>query len=130
MRPATIRAFEASVIASQLIRIAVGLLYSARLADVVGVPQSGLLVGTFANVAVELGLGLAVSRGRMILARWFLLVVIVLDLLNAVGLPELASLIGTPFAVFSALAIVLMLSAGVLMFLRSSSEWLKQHSSS
>lgn len=63
MRPATIRAFEASVIASQLIRIAVGLLYSARLADVVGVPQSGLLVGTFANVAVELGLGLAVSLG-------------------------------------------------------------------
>lgn len=128
MRPATIRAFEASVIASQLIRIVVGLLYSARLADIVGVSQSGLLVGTFANVAVELGLGLAISRGRMALARWFLLVVILLDLLNAVGLPELASLIGIPFAIFSAIAILLMIAAGVLMFLPASSTWLKQRS--
>jgi hypothetical protein len=126
MRPTSIRLFEMSVIASQLIRIAVGLLFSARLADVVGVPRSGLLVGTLANVAVELGLGLAISRGRMSLARWFLLAIIVLDLLNAVGLPDLASMIGTPFAVFSALAILLMLVAGVLMFVKPSSDWLKQ----
>ncbi|WP_062342415.1 hypothetical protein [Novosphingobium sp. CCH12-A3] len=126
MRPATIRAFEISVIASQLLRIGVGVLFSGRLAETFQVAQTSVVQLTIANVVVELGLGLAISRGKMSLARWFLLVAILFDVLDTIGVPGRASVIGILFAVMSILATMLMLAAGVLMFLPASTAWLKQ----
>lgn len=126
MRPATIRAFEASVIASQLIRIVNIVANAGAMAAALEIERSQLLIGPFANALVAVGLALAVSRGKSIIARWFLLVVIALDLIGLGGIPAVATMIGIPFAIFSTLAILLMLAAGVLMFLPTSTGWLRQ----
>ncbi|MBF9150815.1 hypothetical protein [Novosphingobium jiangmenense] len=126
MRPATIRAFEASVIASQLIRIVNIVANAGAMAAALEIERNQLLVGPFANMLVAVGLALAISRGKFAIARWFLLVVIALDLIGLGGIPAVATMIGIPFAIFSTLAILLMLAAGVLMFLPASTAWLKQ----
>lgn len=126
MRPATISAFEASVIASQLIRIVNIVANAGAMAAALEIERNQLLVGPFANMLVAVGLALAISRGKFAIARWFLLVVIALDLSGLGGIPAVAIMIGIPFAIFSTLAILLMLAAGVLMFVPASTAWLKQ----
>ncbi|MBB4614712.1 hypothetical protein [Novosphingobium taihuense] len=126
MRPTTIRLFEASVIASQLIRIVNIVVHAGAMAAALEIERNQLLIGPFANALVAIGLALAVSRGRFSIARWFLAAVIALDLIGLGGIPAVATMIGVPFAIFSVIAILLMLAAGVLMFLPASSEWLKQ----
>lgn len=126
MRPATIRAFEISVIASQLIRIVNIVANAGAMAAALEVGRNELLIGPFANALVAIGLALAVSRGRFAIARWFLAAVIALDVLGLGGIPAVATMIGVPFAIFSVIAILLMIAAGVLMFLPASTAWLKQ----
>lgn len=126
MRPATIRLFEASVIASQLIRIVNIVVHAGAMAAALEIDRGQLLIGPFANALVAVGLALAVSRGRFAIARWFLVAVIALDVLGLGGIPAVATMIGIPFAIFSVIAIVLMIAAGVLMFLPASTAWLKQ----
>lgn len=126
MRPATIRLFEASVIASQLIRIVNIVVHAGAMAAALEIDRGQLMIGPFANALVAVGLALAVSRGRFAIARWFLVAVIALDVLGLGGIPAVATMIGIPFAIFSVIAIVLMIAAGVLMFLPASTAWLKQ----
>lgn len=126
MRPTTIRLFEASVIASQLIRIVNIVIHADAMAAALEIGRNQLLIGPFANALVAIGLALAVSRGRFSIARWFLAAVIALDLIGLGGIPAVALMIGVPFAIFSVIAILLMLAAGVLMFVPASSQWLKQ----
>lgn len=126
MRPTTIRLFEASVIASQLIRIVNIVIHADAMAGALEIERNQLLIGPFANALVAIGLTLAVSRGRFSIARWFLAAIIALDLIGLGGIPAVALMIGVPFASFSVIAILLMLAAGVLMFVPASSQWLKQ----
>jgi hypothetical protein len=125
-RPDTIRWFEYALIASQLIRIAIIALHLDAMAKATGFPPQTILVTPFTNAAVLIGLGLVVSRGRVGFARWFVLLLIALDVIGLAGIPTVAELIGVPFAVFSTLAVVLVMAGGVLMFLPASNGWLKR----
>lgn len=126
MRPTTIRLFEISVIASQLIRVINILIHAEDMAAALQIERNQLLIGPFANALVAIGLALAISRGRFAIARWFFMVLVALDLVGLGGVPAVATMIGVPFAIFSVVAILLMLAAGVLVFLPASTSWLKQ----
>lgn len=126
MRPNTIRWFEYAVIASQLVRVATIASHLSVNARVTGLTPQTILTGAFINVAVIVGLGLVVSRARIGFARWFLLLVMVPDVAGLAGMPAAAELIGVPFAAFSTLAVLLLIGAGVLMFLPPSTAWLKR----
>lgn len=126
MRPTTIRLFEISVIASQLIRVINILIHAEDMAAALQIERNQLLIGPFANALVAIGLALAISRGRFAIARWFFMVLVALDLVGLGGVPAVATMIGVPFAIFSVVAILMMLAAGVLVFLPASTAWLKQ----
>ena len=126
MRPTTIRLFEISVIASQLIRVINILIHAEDMAAALQIERNQLLIGPFANALVAIGLALAISRGRFAIARWFFMVLVALDLVGLGGVPAVATMIGVPFAIFSVVAILLMLAAGVPVFLPASTAWLKQ----
>jgi hypothetical protein len=127
MRPNTIRWFEYALVASQLIRIATITSHLSVNAAVTGLDPQTILTGTFINMAVIVGLGLAIARARIGFARWFLVLVLVPDIAGLAGMPAAASLISVPFAAFSTLAVLLLVSAGVLMFLPASNDWLKRN---
>lgn len=123
-RPTTIRLFEGGVIASQLIRIANVAAHVGAMSAALEAPPLQIMIGPFANALIAIGLALVIARGRMGMARWFLSVVVALDVVGLAGIPVVATMIGVPFAIISAIAIVLMLAAGVLMWLPASSAWL------
>lgn len=125
-RPMTIRLFEGGVILSQLMRIANVGAHMGAMAIALEISPLQVMIGPFANALVAIGLALVVARGRQPIARWFLSVIIALDVIGIGGIPVVATMIGMPFAIVSALAILLMLAAGVLMWLPASSVWLKQ----
>lgn len=125
-RPTTIRLFEQGVILSQLMRIANVAAHMGAMATALEITPLQVILGPFANAFIGIGLTLVVSRGRQGLARWFLAAIIVLDVVGLAGIPVVATMIGMPFAIVSALAILLMLASGVLMFLPASSAWLRQ----
>lgn len=124
-RPDTIRWFEYALIASQLIRIVTIVLHLDPMAKAAGLSPQTILVSSFTNAAVLIGLGLVVSRARVGFARWFVLVLVALDLIGLGGISMVAKMIGVPFAAFSTLAVLLVTAAGVLMFLPASNAWLK-----
>lgn len=126
LRPATIRLFEPAVILSQLMRIANVAVHLGAMAAALETPPLQVMIGPFANAFVAIGLALVITRGRQAIARWFLAVIIALDVVGLAGIPVVATMIGVPFAIVSTLAILLMLGAGVLMFLPASAAWLKQ----
>ncbi|MDT0506395.1 hypothetical protein [Novosphingobium sp. MMS21-SN21R] len=126
MRPNTIRWFEYALIASQFVRIVTVALHLDVMAKITGLSAQTILIGPFANALVLIGLGVAVSRARLGFARWFLVVLLALDVAGLAGIPSVAALIGVPFAVFSTLAVLLAVAAGVLMFLPASNNWLKR----
>ncbi len=123
-RPITIRLFEGGVILSQLMRIANVAAHLGAMAAALEAPPLQIMIGPFANALIAIGLALVVARGGLAMARWFLSVVIVLDVIGLAGIPVVATMIGIPFAIVSTLAILLMLTAGVLMWLPASSAWL------
>lgn len=125
-RPDTIRWFEYALIASQLIRIVIVLLHLDAMAKATRLPPQTLVVRSFTNAAVLIGLGLVVSRARVGFGRWFVLVLVALDVIGLAGIPTVAKLIGAPFAAFSTLAVLLVMAGGVLMFLPASNAWLKR----
>lgn len=124
-RPAALTWFELCLGASQALRIGNIALHSAAMAAATGIDRQAILISPFANAVVVMGLGAAVSRGRFALARWFLVVLVGLDLIGLGGLSAGAQMLGVPFAATSGVAIVLMLAAGVLMFLPTVTAWLK-----
>lgn len=124
-RPDTIRWFEYALIASQIIRIVSVVLHLDAMAKATGLSHQTLLISSFTNAAVLIGLGLVVSRARVGFARWFVLVLVALDVIGLGGISKVAELIGVPFAAFSTLAVLLVMAAGVLMFLPASNAWLK-----
>ncbi len=126
MRPNTIRWFEYAIIASQLVRVATITSHLSVNARVTGLAPQTILTGAFINVPVILGLGLVISRARIGFARWFMLLVMVPDAAGLAGMPAAAELIGMPFAALSTLAVLLLIAAGVLMFLPASNAWLKR----
>lgn len=126
MRPNTIRWFEYALVASQLVRLATIASHLSINAQVTGLEPRTILTGAFINVAVIIGLGLVISRARIGFARWFLLLVMVPDVAGLAGMPTAAELIGVPFAALSTLAVLLLIAAGVLMFLPASTAWLKR----
>ncbi len=123
-RPITIRLFEGGVILSQLMRIANVAAHLGAMAAALEAPPLQIMIGPFANALIAIGLALVVARGGLAMARWFLSVVIVLDVIGLAGIPVVATMIGIPFAIVSTLAILLMLTAGVLMWLPAFSAWL------
>lgn len=125
-RPMTIRLFEGGVILSQLMRIANVGAHMGAMAIALEISTLQVMIGPFANALVAIGLALVVSRGRQPIGRWFLSAIIALDVIGIGGIPVVAIMIGMPFAIVSALAILLMLVAGVLMWRPASSAWLKQ----
>lgn len=125
-RPAAIVWFERTLLASQLVRIVTVSVNATAMATLLGVGKRNILIGPYANAMIALGLGLVVSRARVAFARWFLAVLVLFELLGLAGIPEVARMLGTPFAAFSTLAILLMLAAGVLMFRPQASAWLNQ----
>jgi len=125
-RPIPIRLFEGGVILSQLVRIANVAVQMGAMAIALEITPLQVMIGPFANALIAIGLALVVSRGRQPIARWFLSVIIALDVIGIGGIPMVATMIGMPFAIVSALAILLMLAAGVLMWLPASSAWLKR----
>ncbi|MDP3550433.1 MAG: hypothetical protein Q8R81_08555 [Novosphingobium sp.] len=125
-RPMTIRLFEGGVILSQLMRIANVGAHMGAMAIALEISTLQVMIGPFANALVAIGLALVVSRGRQPIGRWFISAIIALDVIGIGGIPVVAIMIGMPFAIVSALAILLMLVAGVLMWLPASSAWLKQ----
>ncbi|MFY7835823.1 MAG: hypothetical protein ACOVQ0_06035 [Novosphingobium sp.] len=125
-RPATIRMVEYAVILSQLMRIANVAVHTAAMAAALEITPLQVITGPFANAFIAIGLALVITRGRQSIARWFLSVVIALDVVGLAGIPVVATMIGVPFAIVSAIAILLMLAAGVMMWLPASSAWLKQ----
>ncbi len=126
VRPNAIRWFEYALIVSQIIRIVIVVLHLEAMAQITGVSPQMILISPFANAAVLIGLGLVVSRGRVGFARWFLLALIALDVIGLAGIPTAATMIGVPFAALSALAVLLVMAAGILMFLPASNDWLKR----
>ena len=126
MRPAPVRLLEYGVITSQLLRIVNVLVHAGAMAAALDIDRTKLLIGPFANAFVAIGLTLVITRGRFGVARWFLAVIIALDAVGLAGIPVVAKMIGLPFAIFSTIAILLMLAAAVLMFLPATSAWLKQ----
>lgn len=126
MRPNSLRWFEYALIASQILRIVAVALHLDVMARVTGLSAQTILIGPFANAIVLIGLGLAVSRARVGFARWFLVVLIALDVAGLVGIPSIAAMIGVPFAALSVVAVLLLVAAGALMFLPASTEWLKR----
>lgn len=125
-RPITIRLFEYGVILSQLMRIANVAANTDAMAAALEITPLQVITGPVANAFIAIGLALVITRGRQSLARWFLSAVIALDLVGLPGIPVVATMIGVPFAIVSAVAILLMLAAGVLMWLPASTAWLKQ----
>lgn len=125
-RPATIRMVEYGVILSQLMRIANVALHTTAMAAALEITPLQVITGPFANAFIAIGLALVITRGRQSIARWFLSVVIALDVVGLASIPVVATMIGVPFAIVSAIAILLMLAAGVMMWLPASSAWLKQ----
>ncbi len=125
-RPNTIRWFEYTLFASQLIRIVIVVLHLDAMARITGLSPQTILISPFTNAAVLIGLGLVVSRAKIGFARWFLLVLMALDVIGLAGIPTVAAMIGVPFAAFSTLAVLLVAVAGILMFLPTSNEWLKR----
>jgi len=125
-RPNTLRWFEYALIASQLIRIATISLYLDVMARITGLAPQTILISPFVNAAVLIGLGLVVSRGGVGFARWFLIVLIALDVVGLAGIPSVAAMIGVTFAAFSTVAILLLMAAAILMFLPVSNDWLKR----
>jgi hypothetical protein len=124
-RPDTIRWFEYALFASQLIRIVSVILHVGPMAKATGFSPQAILISPFTNAAVLIGLGLVVSRARIGFARWFLIVLIALDVVGLAGIPTVVAVIGVPFATFSTLAVLLVMACGILMFLPASNEWLK-----
>ncbi|OYX62414.1 MAG: hypothetical protein B7Y89_09300 [Novosphingobium sp. 32-60-15] len=125
-RPDTLRWFEYALIASQIIRIATISLHIEVMAKITGLAPQTLLISPFVNAAVLIGLGLAISRGKFGFARWFLIVLIALDVVGLAGIPSVAAMIGVPFAAFSTVAVLLLIAAAILMFLPASNDWLKR----
>lgn len=125
-RPTTIRLFEQGVILSQLMRIANVAAHLGAMAAALEAPPLQIMIGPFANALIAIGLALVIARGGFAMARWFLSVVVALDVVGLAGIPVVATMIGMPFAIVSAIAILLMLAAGVLMWLPASSAWLAQ----
>lgn len=125
-RPDTLRWFEYALIASQIIRIATISLHIDVMAKITGLAPQTLLISPFVNAAVLIGLGLAISRARFGFARWFLIVLIALDVVGLAGIPSVAAMIGVPFAALSTLAVLLLMAAAILMFLPASNDWLKR----
>lgn len=125
-RPTTIRMVEYGVILSQLMRIANVAVHTTAMASALEITPLQVITGPFANAFIAIGLALVITRGRQSIARWFLSVVIALDVVGLAGIPVVATMIGVPFAIVSAIAILLMLAAGVMMWLPASSAWLKQ----
>lgn len=125
-RPTTIRMVEYGVILSQLMRIANVAVHTAAMAAALEITPLQVITGPFANAFIAIGLALVITRGRQSIARWFLSVVIAFDVVGLAGIPVVATMIGVPFAIVSAIAILLMLAAGVMMWLPASSVWLKQ----
>ncbi|HQS71464.1 MAG: hypothetical protein B7Y36_05270 [Novosphingobium sp. 28-62-57] len=123
-RPTTIRLFEQGVILSQLMRIANVAAHLGAMAIALEAPPLQIMIGPFANALIAIGLALVIARGGFAMARWFLSVVVALDVIGLAGIPVVATMIGMPFAIVSAIAILLMLAAGVLMWLPASSAWL------
>lgn len=123
-RPNTIRWFEYALIASQLIRLVSVALHLDAMGKTTGLSPQTILISAFTNAAVLVGLGLVVSRARVGFARWFILLLIALDMIGLAGISTVAELIGVPFAAFSTLAVLLVMAAGVLMFLPASNAWL------
>ncbi|MCY1670452.1 hypothetical protein OVA07_05430 [Novosphingobium sp. SL115] len=126
-RPAAIVWFERTLLASQLVRIVNVSVNATAMAALLGVDKRSILIGPYANAMIALGLGLVVSRARVGFARWFVAVLVGFELLGLAGIPEVARMLGAPFAAFSTLAIILMLAAGVLMFRPQASAWLNQN---
>lgn len=126
MRPNSIRWFEYTLIASQVLRIVAVALHLDVMAKVTGLAPQTILIGPFANALVLIGLGLAISRAGVGFARWFLIVLMALDVAGLAGIPSVAAQIGVPFAVLSTIAVLLLVAAGALMFLPASTAWLKR----
>lgn len=124
-RPLALRWFEYALVISQLIRIVSVTLHIDAMAKATGLSPQTILVSSCTNAAVLIGLGLAVSRARVGFARWFVLVLVALDVIGLGGISTVAKLVGVPFAAFSTLAVLLVMAAGVLMFLPAANAWLK-----
>ena len=126
MRPNSIRWFEYALIASQLMRFLNVAIHGKAMAEAFGIDERTIYMSPFVNALVAVGLGLAISRGRVGFARWFFAIIIALDVLGLVSVMDLATQFGATFAAISTFAAVLMLVAGVLMFRPASTEWLKR----
>ena len=126
LRPTFYTSFEIMLITSQIIRITTILLHLKVMSKATEFPPQAILISAFTNTAILIGLGLVVSRARIGFARWFLIVLIALDVLGLAGIPTVAAVIGVPFAAFSTLAVLLVMACGVLMFLPPSNDWLKR----
>lgn len=126
MRPNTIRWFEYALIASQAIRFASVAIYGKAMAEEFGVDVRTIYMSPIVNALIAIGLALAISRGRAGFARWFMVLIIGLDVLGLASINDLALRFGATFAAMTALASFLMLAAGILMFLPESTAWLKR----
>ncbi|MCX7284327.1 MAG: hypothetical protein NTX28_09835 [Novosphingobium sp.] len=123
-RPTIVRLFEGGVILSQLLRIVNVAAHVGPMATALQAPPLQIMIGPVANAMIAIGLALVIARGRMAMARWCLSVVVARDVVGLAGIPVVATMIGIPFAIVSAIAIVLMLAAGVLMWLPAFTAWL------
>ncbi|MCW1382121.1 hypothetical protein OLX02_04745 [Novosphingobium sp. KCTC 2891] len=129
-RPQSVVWFERLFLASQAIRLVNAAVFAAALAALGGVQPLAVMMGAFANAAVSSGLALVVARGRSGIARWFLVAIVVLDLLGLAGVPALARGVSPVFALFVLAAMSVEVAAMVFAFRKETSDWLKARSRS
>ncbi|WP_225207471.1 hypothetical protein [Novosphingobium huizhouense] len=125
-RPVSVSWFERLFLAAQALRLANVAVFMGALAAFSQAAPPTIMTGAFANAAVSTGLALVVSRGRMGLARWFVVALAALDLIGIAGIPALAKAISPVFALLSLAALSIEAAALVFLFRRETGEWLAQ----
>lgn len=125
-RPNTLRWFEYALIASQFVNIANTIAHWNLISAAFDLDKRQVITNPFINASITIGLGIAVSRGKLGFARWFLLFIISVDVLRLAAIPELATKIGIQFTISLTLGTTLMFAAAILMFLPASNDWLNR----
>ena len=123
-RPRAIDWFERLFLAGQALRLGNVAVFLGALAAFSGAEPRTIMMGAFANAAVSTGLALVVSRGRMGLARWFVVALAVLDVIGIGGVPTLAKAVSPLFALLSLAAMSIEAAALVFLFRSETGEWL------
>lgn len=126
MRPASIQWFERIYLATLVLGLVNLLVHFGKLGEVMGNTGSTMTVVmlSFAiGIAISLAFWYLVARRASNIAKWFLVVLVVLGVLGLPGAYGMISTLGLPYVALGALSTLLQVVAAGLLFTAESRRW-------